>query len=157
MKMIKIREACINDYDDIAKLVREVHYLHVMGRPDDYKDCENPLNKDTYLELLSGESHMIYVAENELLQITGYTILKKLHRKNHEIMQDKAILYIEDLCVGSSFRRRGIGKALFNQAKECFKDLGFDSIELMVWTFNEGAIEFYESIGMKPKFIRYEL
>lgn len=154
---IIIREASNNDYNQIHKLVKEVHKLHAIARPEDYKNCENPLEENIYLSMLNDIKIKIFVAELAKSEIVGYTVLKKLEIKQHPIMVDKKILHMDDLCVSNKYRRKGVGKRLYNKAKEYCKDIYFDKLELNVWKFNEDAIRFYEALGMKEKFKRYEI
>lgn len=154
---IIIREASSNDYKEIHKLVKEVHELHAKARPEDYKDCDNPLKKDNYISMLNDINIKIFVAELDNSEIFGYTVLKKIEIKEHPIMIDKRILHMDDLCVSKKYRRKGVGKRLYNKAKEYCKEICFDKLELNVWKFNEEAIEFYEALGMKEKSKRYEI
>jgi ribosomal protein S18 acetylase RimI-like enzyme len=54
---------------------------------------------------------------------------------------------IDNLAVRKGFRRAGIGRALMEKAHEWALAKGVDIIELNVWEFNQGAIEFYHGLG----------
>jgi len=70
-------------------------------------------------------------------------------------------LYIEDLFILEEFRRRGIGKVLFDHAKSLAQKRGCGRIEWTVLDWNEPATKFYEKHGgshMKDwRFYRLEL
>jgi len=63
---------------------------------------------------------------------------------------------IDDLCVDEKYRKKGIGKRLFEEVKTYSKENGINFIELMVWEFNENARKFYENMGMKIRINRME-
>jgi len=63
---------------------------------------------------------------------------------------------IDDLCVNEKYREKGIGKKLFEEIVIFGKENGVKCIELMVWEFNQDAIKFYESMGMKIRIKRME-
>lgn len=49
------------------------------------------------------------------------------------------------------YKNKGIGKNLLNEAKKLAKEKGATNLELMVWAFNDNAIEFYKKMGIKNK------
>ncbi len=56
-------------------------------------------------------------------------------------------LYVEDIFVLDGYRRRGVGKALFDFLKATAKREGCGRIEFTVLKWNTSAQEFYESNG----------
>ena len=64
--------------------------------------------------------------------------------------------YVDELVVDERCRRRGIGKALFQEAERRARKLGAQRIDLMVWSFNENAIKAYDTYGMTPQRHIYE-
>lgn len=56
--------------------------------------------------------------------------------------------YIDDIFVRKEYRRKGVAKALFAQLERRAKAQGAERMDLMVWDFNETALEFYKSLGM---------
>ncbi|WHE06010.1 GNAT family N-acetyltransferase [Thermoanaerobacterium thermosaccharolyticum] len=65
--------------------------------------------------------------------------------------------YIDDLCVSSTHRRKGVGRMLFKYIVDYAKKLGTDTLELTVWEFNSDAIKFYDGLGMTTRNRRMEL
>ncbi len=53
------------------------------------------------------------------------------------------------LMVAADHRRRGIGRALLEQAVTWAEDVGVRKLELHVFPHNEGAIALYESFGFR--------
>ena len=46
-------------------------------------------------------------------------------------------------------QRRSVGRELLEFAREDARRRGLNKVELDVWTFNQGAVEFYEAIGFR--------
>jgi RimJ/RimL family protein N-acetyltransferase len=55
------------------------------------------------------------------------------------------------LMVAAGWRRRGIGRALLEQAVEWARGAGIGKLELHVFPHNEPAIRLYESFGFVPE------
>jgi ribosomal protein S18 acetylase RimI-like enzyme len=66
------------------------------------------------------------------------------------------IAYMDDLVVDEAFRHRGIARALFQASERRAKALGAQRLDLMVWSFNENARQFYAAQGMTPQRYIYE-
>lgn len=66
-------------------------------------------------------------------------------------MVEKKIAYMDDLCVDESVRGRGIGKKLFLFVSNEAKKRDAERLDLMVWSFNNRALSFYEELGMQTQ------
>ncbi|MBQ1897537.1 MAG: GNAT family N-acetyltransferase, partial [Ruminococcus sp.] len=60
------------------------------------------------------------------------------------------VLYIDDLCVDEQYRRRHIGKKLYDYVLDTARENGCDSVTLNVWSVNPSAEQFYRKMGMQP-------
>ena len=60
------------------------------------------------------------------------------------------------LMVAASHRRRGIGRALLEQAVVWARDAGVRKLELHVFPWNEPAIRLYEPFGFEREGLRRE-
>lgn len=60
-------------------------------------------------------------------------------------------LFIDDLCVDSTQRSQGVGRALLDYVKAEAKRLGCYEVTLNVWEGNDSAINFYKKSGLKVK------
>ena len=58
-------------------------------------------------------------------------------------------MYLEDLIVTESLRRKGIGKLLIKRLIQEAKDKGFKRIVWQVLDWNQPAIDFYKQFGAK--------
>ncbi|MDK2828130.1 MAG: hypothetical protein PWP67_930 [Clostridium butyricum] len=154
---IKIREATQNDYESISTLVKEVHSLHVKNRPDVYADVDNPFTEERFKEILDDDKTKIFVAEDCNNDIIAYSIIEIMTTRNIPILIQRKFAYIDDLCVSSNHRRKGVGRMLFRHIVDYAKKSGYDALELTVWEFNSDAIKFYEGLGMTTRNRRMEL
>jgi ribosomal protein S18 acetylase RimI-like enzyme len=65
--------------------------------------------------------------------------------------------WIGELYVESLFRKQGIGKLLFDKAKEYFADNNCTTIRLNVFDGNKGAMKLYNELGMMTRQHEMEL
>ena len=84
----------------------------------------------------------VYVAESE----DGIVGRLSLGRDPHPASRHVADL---GLMVASTHRRRGIGRALLEQAVAWARGVGVRKLELHVFPHNEAAIALYESFGFR--------
>ena len=61
-------------------------------------------------------------------------------------------IYIEDICVKSGHRNKGIGSKLLKEVEKRFVRKGYNNINLVTSAFQ--AVEFYKKCGFKVEFIR---
>ena len=75
-----------------------------------------------------------------------------LHWKDRSgMIDDLKTAYINDIFVRKEYRRKGIGKIIFEQLEIKAKEHDAKRVDLMVLGFNETAFELYKSLGMKPQ------
>lgn len=151
---IIIRKAKREDFCEIHKIVMQVHQLHVQERGDIYKDVDC-LSIESFIEELANDCNIYLVAEFKN-QIIGICFSEIKEISNNKIMKNRKILHINNICVDENNRRNGIGKKLYKKTMEIAKEMDVDAIELMVWGFNENAINFYKNLGMNIKNVRFE-
>lgn len=146
---VEIRNSVKEDFNKIHHLIEQVHQIHVEHRPDIYKKV-NPLEQVCFEQMIEDRNNIILVAQIEK-KIVGLCSIKIKSSIELPILQPRKISVIDNLCVHESFRGCGIGKKLLNAAKECSKQAGANVMELMVWSFNQEAVKFYEKFGMKER------
>lgn len=154
MKKINIRRMKLEDFEGVHKLVEQVHLLHLNKRKDIYINS-NPLKYEDFIKIKDNVKSFSFVAELGE-EIVGEVIATMKEIKEKNIFRHRVILFIEDICVDKNYKRKGIGRLLFNKIIKIAKENNIDSIELNVWSFNSDAIKFYENMGMTPKNIKYE-
>lgn len=153
-KTYTIRPAEPRDAARLRELLEQICLLHVEGRPDIFQPAGKYTENDI-VAMMGDNEKPIFVADTGD-DVAGY-IFCQFKRPHNPVMRDYLNLYIDDLCVDSKYRRLGIGRALFEQAKSLAAERGAYNIDLNVWAFNKSAIAFYESLGMKPSRMYMEL
>ena len=151
---IIIREARKSDFEQIHRIVMQVHNLHLKNRRDIYKNAD-PLTIDEFDDSITNTNNLYLVAEKNY-NIVGICFSTIKIITDNRILNDKKIVYIENICVDVNERRKGIGKLLYEETVKRAKTIKADSIELVVWGFNENAINFYKSLVMEVKNVRFE-
>lgn len=149
-----IRNLELADYEEAKELVYQVHRLHYNNRPDIYKDG-NPLPIEYFEDIVNNENS-INIAYEENNHVVGLLMATKKINSPIPIIKERKTYFIEDIVVDSKFRRKGIGKKLYNYLLDEAKKEHIDAIELNVWAFNSSAINFYESLGMSMKNMKME-
>ena len=153
---MEIRFAVPEDVPEIIKLLKQVGQVHHLGRPDLFRAGAQKYNEADLRNLLQDESRPIFIAEEDG-KVLGYGFCILKVTKNDPVLVDNTTLYIDDLCVDETCRGKHIGKAVYAYIVGYAKTLGCVSVTLNVWAFNERAMGFYESLGMKPQKIGMEM
>ncbi len=154
---IKVRMATLADNEGVLSLLEQIAAHHHKGRPDIFKSGVKKYSYQDLEEILSDPMKPIFVAVDEESRVLGYVFCVIINYRGHSVFQDSDVLYIDDFCVDEQLRGQNIGKILFDEIKRYAISEKFNSIELNVWEFNEGAIRFYEKHGMKVQRRRMEL
>ena len=147
---IEISRAVPSDVDGILTLLGQVLEVHHKGRPDIFKSGATKYTKEELSTLICDDERPIMVAKNEG-RMLGYVFCVIKTVKGDNILEDMKTLYIDDLCVDENERGGGIGRALYEHAKEYAKELGCYNLTLNVWECNPGAKRFYEAMGLIPR------
>jgi len=122
----------------------------VDSRPDFYGKTDEPISKKDFLRIVNDNNTITILAELNYIIVGLCVILIKPISTNISFVLRK-VAYMEDLCVSQDYRKQGIGKRLFIEAKKRTLEFNVDSLELMVWEFNKNAIDFYKNKGMHTR------
>lgn len=147
---IILRELQPDDYLQVDALMLQMHSLHLQKRPDIFRDVPHPYSTEEYNQILKDNQKLKIAALIDDI-LVGLCIITLGNSMDCPVSISRPIAFIEDFCVDSHFRRHGVGSKLFNKAMEMAKKHGAERLELMVWSFNEDAIRFYEKIGLTPQ------
>ena len=140
----------------MIRLLQQVGEVHHQIRPDIFRAGCQKYDETDLLELLKDPMKPIFIAENDG-DVAGYCFCVKKDIPGNRALLARKELYIDDLCVDENCRRMGIAKALFRHVSAYAKEQGFDVVNLNVWCGNNGAMTFYEQMGMQPRNIMMEI
>lgn len=149
--MTIFRKAKLDDFSGVLLLKNEIHQKHVHAEPDFYRNPQNAITEEEYLQEL--QQHEVYVLEDDAA-IMGYVFAYIMEVRDNPLILDQKIFFIDDYCIKSSARQRGYGRAMFEEIEKLARSQDCTSIELSVWDFNEEAKIFYEKMHMRKTRIR---
>ena len=146
MGKLIIRFAKKTDLEGVNAIRRQVHMVHAKGRPDIFRKKFGKKLAEHIFFYHSGKLSRIIVAKSEDA-IVGFAVLEIIHKPRSPYNKARSYMRVTEFGVDENHRRQGIGKRLFDFIKVYAAENNFDTIELDVWEFNEGALKFYESQG----------
>ena len=150
-----IRRAEARDIPGMIALLYQVGGVHHNIRPDIFRDQAIKYTPEQLEELLRDETKPIFIYDLDG-SVAGYCFCQIKSYENSTVLTDRKELYIHDLCVDENRRGQHIGSALYDYAVAFAKEIGCDFLTLNVWCGNEGAMKFYEAMGMTPRNIHME-
>ena len=151
-----IRIANERDIPGLIRLLYQVGDVHHKIRPDIFRAGAIKYTEKDLEELLKDENKPIFVAcEDET--VLGYCFCVIEDCRGTTVLTDRVEIYIDDLCVEESCRGQGVAKALYSHVCAWAKDLGCAFVTLNVWCGNDGAMKFYEKMGLTPRKIFMEV
>ena len=128
-------------------LRKQVSDLHVQGRPDVFHGFSQAL-ADRAGELIQREDAGIAVCEREGV-IEGFASVLYVDKPASPYRHPQHFLHIEEFGVDEACRRQGVGRELMDWLRRLASETGYTRLELDMWAFNEGALDFYEAVGFK--------
>ena len=98
---------------------------------------------DEYLKILEDRNVYFILAtlDNEVIGLIWLSFNEKLSKYEYQRKQ----IWIEGIYIKTKYRRKGIAQKLVNEAINKAKFLNAQSIELMIWNFNETSKKFFEN------------
>ena len=152
---MEIRFAQSRDIPDTLNLLQQVGEVHHQIRPDLFRSGAHKYDEAALEALLKNPDRPIFIALNEG-QVAGYAFCILQITKDDPVLQDRKVLYIDDLCVDEAQRGHGIAGALYQQVCQYARSIGCDAVTLNVWSGNDTAMAFYQKCGLKPQKVGME-
>lgn len=143
---MNVRPATYDDLPRVNELRRQVNDLHVQGKPEWFRPGFSEELQQYLYTLYESEDHDVLVAERDG-GIVGFACLKYVERPESPYRLACRFLEIEEIGVDENCRRSGAGRALVEAARRIAKEKDFPRIDLNMWSFNDSALAFYESVG----------
>ena len=151
-----IERANKNHIPGLIRLLYQVGDVHHQIRPDIFRAGAIKYTEKNLEELLRDETKPIFVAvEGE--NVLGYCFCVIEDSRGSTVLTDRVEIYIDDLCGDETCRGQGVAKALYEHTCAWAKDLGCAFVTLNVWCGNDGAMKFYEKMGLTPRKIFMEV
>ncbi|ASS38744.1 MULTISPECIES: GNAT family N-acetyltransferase [Fusobacterium] len=139
---ILIREATEIDYPAINKMLLKLQNYHSKNVPTIYKKLDTFFTFNEYLKILEDRNVYFILAtlDNKVIGLIWLSFNEKLSKYEYQRKQ----IWIEGIYIKTKYRRKGIAQKLVNEAINKAKFLNAQSIELMIWNFNETSKKFFE-------------
>lgn len=152
---MEIRFAIAEDVPGILELLRQVGLVHHRGRPDIFRENAQKYSASQVLALMGQTDTPILVAVEDG-NVLGYSFCQIKTYFRDSVIVDHTTCYIDDLCVDENCRGKHIGSQLYEAVCRYAKGRKCRSVTLNVWSCNESAMKFYESLGLKPQKVGME-
>jgi ribosomal protein S18 acetylase RimI-like enzyme len=146
---VTIRNATINDYEDLCIIYAELDELHrsnhpeLFIKPDDYARA-----KEYITEIINDDSKVIFVAEVEA-KLVGFAECYILKSSNFPVIKKREWVQLDNIAVKRNYQNYHIGSLLLKKVIEWSKSKEVNRIELKVYSFNNSAVEFYTNKGFQ--------
>ena len=137
----------LNELIILNGVIQEIHareYPGIFKFPID----ENAVKND-FLAAIESNDHLVFVAEIDQ-DVVAYIWAQHIKRPESSLVYSASKIIIHHVCVAPDFRRSNIGCELMKRIENEADALNADHIALDVWSFNEGAVRFFEQSGYKP-------
>ena len=129
--------------DDVNRLARQVHEMHVQWRPDLYQMPEELFPEALYAELVKNRE--LYVAKLDGAVI-GFAWVRIRTSEGVGLITRKVML-INQVCVDEALRNHGIGTQMMEEVRVLARAFGCTDLQLGVYPQNDAAVSFYQKCG----------
>jgi ribosomal protein S18 acetylase RimI-like enzyme len=138
--------------DELGPLFRAMHEHHRESGPQllPFRSSDEAWERRRrhYAALLeSGRGHLLLAEENG--RAIGYAMVSQTGGQATLATGDR-MAELETLSVEEVERGQGVGRALMDAAYAVMRELGASEVMLYVLEGNDGAVRFYERLGMRP-------
>ena len=145
--MVRVRSATSDDLPELESLFRELVQVHASGAPEATRISSDPTAYTQYLSnAITGAQDFVLVAE-VAERTCGFVHVVMKDAKNFPNVVARRFAYMAELAVAPAYRRRGVATELVSEAERRARSERATKMELGVWTFNAGALAFYEGAG----------
>ena len=154
MNDIKIRLANKEDLEVLCRLYVEFHEFHMRGVPDRLRSLGDPEKYDC-LELLPKLKEIIINKDSEIFiaeinqKPVGFAEVYIREDKPDPARVCRKYGYLQSLLVTEKSRKKGTAKKLVEVAEAWAKQKGAIEMQLDVWEFTEGPLNFYQNLGYR--------
>lgn len=145
---MKIEIVNTNDAGLLARLNHDVQEIHHDIEPAIFKPFNQEAIEAFFQKILVNSSVMAFVAMVDEMP-AGYMLLVETTTVENPFKYSCTTLHIDQICVESEFKGKGVGKALVDYAKQYAAERQIKRIEMNYWTQNHNSGEFFRSQGFK--------
>lgn len=134
---VLLRKSSLSDYEIVDEMLCRLHRYHVENKPEVYKDIDYFFSKGEFEKILeeNNNSFILSILDGVVVRLIWY----RKAEKSNKFEKNRTQLWIDGLYVDERYRNKGIAKRLLCEVMNIAKNDGIDSVESMVWDFNEAS------------------
>jgi len=151
---IEIRATTLEDAGTISALNADVQQIHADAYPWRFKQPgPRTFTVSDAKDLLNSPGYFSFLAFGDGAPI-GYILAEIVRRPETARQFEHQMIYIHEISVRPSARRKGVGRSLLDAAKAHGQSLGIPMVAVDTWLFNEDALLFFKKNGLVPCNVR---
>lgn len=127
----------------VNAIARQVHTMHISWRPDIFEMPSELYPQNRFQDAVTDRS--LYVAKIDGT-VVGYVAMK-IRDYDWPGLVRRKVMFVDEICVDSCCRRRGIGTEMMVEVRALAKAFGCTDLQLSVYPQNEEALAFYRKCG----------
>lgn len=145
---MKIEIVSTKDASLLARLNHDVQEIHHDIEPEIFKPFNLEDIETFFQKVLVNSSVEAYIATVDDTP-AGYILIVENTTVENPFKYSCTTLHIDQICVESNYKGKGIGKALVDHAKQYAIEKQIKRIEMDYWTQNHNSGEFFRSQGFE--------
>ena len=128
--------------------------LQVFGQAfNELPTYQNAIPSDTYLQSLLAKPHFIALAAMQANEVVGGLAAYVLEK----FEQDRREIYIYDLAIAETHRRKGLATSLIKTLQQIAKEKHAYIIFVQADPGDDPAIRLYQSLGVKESVFHFDI
>ncbi len=142
-----IRVGTPADAAALAQLLVEVNDQHVAALPDVFRAVGPDEETVAFLRNWASKDDTHLLVADGPAEPLGFALVTLHEAPPMPIFAPRRWAEVHMLVVAEAARGRGLGRALMGRAHAWAVEQGAADVRVVVWEFNESAIQFYERLG----------
>lgn len=140
-----IRNMKKSDYAEVDRLLLQIHQMDVSNRPDMFSPADQYMAQECYENLVDSPTVISILAQKHR-NVLGCCFVSMLGKEGSD---ENRTAYIDLLVVDEPHRRKGIGKALFQEVQKRAKKNGCPSSR-------SDCVELQQRCCMRLRIVRHD-
>lgn len=129
---------------DVLNVLYESNIMHIKSDPDYFAKTGKERSLPYLYWILHDPENFGYVALHDG-EVAGI-VLAGIEKRNENVYRVPIYIEVYDIAVSSRHVKLGIGRKLHDKVLERAREERVKQVELIVYSFNRGAMEFYKKL-----------
>jgi diamine N-acetyltransferase len=151
--MITTRPARADDVTAILRLFRELDQLHAEALPAYFQvpDPSQLTPEELVQASTDSQQYLLLAIDYDAIVGVVFAQLEEEPAAATSIFRPRRLCWVRKLIITHLYRGRGVGRQLMQHVEQWAQQQRIGDVELLVWTFNQPALAFYEELGYVPR------